>query len=223
MGQLRFQPGSAHGTSDPATDTEIVNSVFLQGRGGAVRVLDYIERSEFTRGWDTQTRVHGVIDAGATQRGRQVFYTDLPRSTGLDAALPSADVLFIYGQDRAGSATLDGIGAAWHDTLDAFLDAGGVIVILTSRDCHEEWRLVSGTGLFDVPLGAQFGRAVLEVVVPDDPVVAGVTSPYRDPTVDGLACFQGLVGGVTLARTDDEPLQSPPLPMHCPVLAHITR
>ena len=210
--------------ADDALDREILNAVFLTERGGPIEVLDYIEHSDFGGGWDTQGRVHALVDAEAHGRGRTVSYRDLTRSTSLEAMLPTASVLFIYPQPHTNWVELGNVGAAWHDAIDAYLDAGGVVIVLTSRDVHEEWRLVSGAGLFN-SLGdaTGSGSANTEIVMPLDPVAAGVISPYPAPVGDGIHCFPGLSGGVLVARTTNDGPSPQPLPTLCPTLRHLAR
>lgn len=202
-------------------DREIANAMLLPEGRSAIEVLEYTEFATFDSGWDTQTRVRALVSSAATLRGRTVSYRELTHSGDLAAMLPAASVLLIYGQPRSFVSGLRNIGVDWHDTLSSFVDAGGVIVILTSRDLREEWQLVAGTGFFQSGSDVAYGRAPTEVVLPEDPVVSGVTSPYAAPSVDGIHCFPGMTGGVVVARTTDE--TGTTLPTLCATLRHIVR
>ncbi len=207
-------------TANDSVDAMITNSVFLSERLGTapLRVLEYTQFAIDTG----STRLHGLLDDAGTTRGRTLVYSDLASSSAstFASSIASADVLLVHAQYMA---TLDfpTVGASWHDTVIAFLDAGGVVVILMNlqQDSwarHDEWALASGTGLFNASGSFNHdGSPQTEIATPTDPVAAGVLTPYAAPVI-GLA---GMTGGVPVARTS----VAVAVPAFTPTVRHLTR
>ncbi len=207
-------------TADDSVDAMITNSVFLSERPatGDLRVAEY---TQFAID-GASTRVNALIDAAALARGRGVVYSAIEGPSTFTASLARADVLLVLAQYTGGGGTLSALGASAHDDVLAFLDSGGVVVILLNSRTesgahHEEWRLASGEGLFNAPSdpwGAY--AATCEIASPSDPVAAGVLTPYAP--VHGANCLNGMSGGTVVARTSTT--DTPPL---CPVVRHLVR
>lgn len=193
IGGYPFQP-------DEAFDRMIANAVLVSERTGDVAVTEYMEHA-VVPGWEIQARLHAAIDQRAEATGRTVTYTDLDAAFDLPDVIGSTDVLLIHGQTYAPAGWMNTVSMAWHDDLVAFLDAGGVVVVLAAQ--HEEHRVLSGAGLFGLPAASLPFNSVgttFTVVAPTDPIVTDVLSPFLATEVTGVVCFMGSTGGSVVAR-----------------------
>jgi hypothetical protein len=209
---------------DEAADGMIANSVLLSGRSGPLRVLEYAEWEGGGAG--AYPHLTDVITAAAAGAGRPATFTPLVSAFGLSAALATTDVLLVPPQCIASSDdTLRAIGTGWQPDLLAFLDAGGVVLVLTcdsrpvgggSSAPGGEWLLTGG--LFTTSSVAPRNGSVPyvhEVTAPSDPIARGVLSPFASYA----PCFQGSTGGTVVARRDATALDAP----LCPVVRHLER
>lgn len=202
-----------------SVDRMIANAVFVGERPatGALRILEMALGS--TAG--SEANIHAAIDAGGTSRGRVVTYTNLASTmvSALESALADADVFLVRPLDFGGAADYRTLAPTWHDSIVAFLDAGGVVVVLMNIDAssgrrHEEWLVLSGTDLFNgVTDVFPTGPTTFEVVGPTDAVGMGVLSPYA---ASGI-CLNMVGGGVPITRTAMASIS----PALCPVVRHL--
>jgi hypothetical protein len=82
----------------------------------------------FTAGTPDTTGAKAALGALIQAPNAYAEFTDYTR---LDTALPGRDVLLIYDQNRApGDPFFTTVATAWNATLHAFLDAGGVVVLM---------------------------------------------------------------------------------------------
>ena len=205
--------------TNDSTDTLLTNAVFLSERpvSGDLRILVYDQYTPMS----SDLHMRSVLADAALARHRTLAYSELaaPSASALTASLASADVLLIEQQINP-SSDLHVVGASWHDALIAFLDSGGVIVVLSnltqvSGAAHTEWALVSGTGLFNTASSPGYaGVVACEIVGTADPLAIGVVSTWTDQ----MACLDMMTGGALVARTS----QALSYPTGCPVARHIT-
>lgn len=200
---------------DESIDRIIANAVLLSERPGDVAVTEYVEHSTIG-GWDVQARLHEIIEDRAEAESRTVTFTDLTSAFDLEDVIGTTDVLFVHGQFNAGTGWMAGVASAWHDDLVAFVDAGGVVVVLSIN--KGEHAVVSGDDLLNVP-SANWGTAygpstTFTVVAPDDPLGEGVISPFPATEPSSVVCFMGSSGGMLVARETT---------MLCPIVRHLER
>jgi hypothetical protein len=196
-----------------SVDRMIANSVLLSERPGATRVLRYVEYY----GYDFM-HVQNAIDEVSTTAGRTVELVDLASFSGLAAALPATDVLLVLPQSRTDASTIMTIAAAWRDDLLAFLDDGGVVIVMSSTGfgspAAHEWRIVAGEGLFTVTyLDTVYMTHTHELIAPADPIGEGVVTPFAL----AATCFGGSAGGTLVARRTATAVTEP----LCPVARHL--
>jgi hypothetical protein len=127
------------------------------------------------------------------------FYTDHEFSdpNDLDTALLGADVLLIYDQqDPAGTNTYPSsfqIGVMWHDALETYLDAGGIVVLL---DGYTTYPLIlhNYSETFNI-LAAYENCETLDVrqIVCGFPPLVDISDPIRYPNENNLDCNLGAV------------------------------
>jgi hypothetical protein len=92
------------------------------------------------------------------------------------AALDTADVFVVHAQ-RGDGDMLAQTGAAWQPALAAFLDEGGVVIVLEGEQGTSH-RLAVAAGLVDIAGITASSATAVSVVAPTDAVVTGVPSPY---------------------------------------------
>ncbi|MFH0900914.1 MAG: EGF domain-containing protein, partial [Pseudomonadota bacterium] len=171
-----------HDFSNRSTDEDkiIGNSVLLANTTGTVQVLGYTQYSTATK----ITNSKAAIGARAGALGRSATITDLANYTQLATLLADKHVFLIYEQSLA--APFATISSAWAATLDAFVDRGGVIVLCDATS-NATYKLVSG--LITVSGSSQLLPAPPTnqgvVLVPTDPVVKDVASPFTPTTFSG--------------------------------------
>jgi len=204
--------------ANDSVDALITNAVFVSERSttSPLRILEYTQYSSP----GLETHYHSVLDGAASTRHRTITYTELASDSvpALSTSLASADVFLVRPQNIGSGGAFGTLGDVWHDTIVAFLDAGGVVVIMMnqnqgSESTHDEWKIASGTGLFmdaSSPYWDSY-NVPSEIVAPTDPIAAGVLSPYASNTL----CLDMMSGGTLVARTSS--------PGFCTVVRHITR
>lgn len=190
-------------------DDVIANAIFSSERAGELDVVSYTERADPS--W--MGHIEGLIDDQATARGRVVRRSTLATASGLGTALASADVLLVLHQ-LADESTMRTVAGFWHDALVGFLDAGGVVVVLsaaTGGSGGYEYLLLDGDRLFTLPAReVNTASTSVEIVAPTDVVAAGVISPYPAGS-QSILCFPSSSGGTLVARTQTA---------LCPVVRH---
>lgn len=190
-------------------DDVIANAIFSSERAGELDVVSYTERADPS--W--MGHIDGLIDDQAAARGRVVRRSTLATASGLGTALASADVLLVLHQ-LADESTMRTVAGFWHDALVEFLDAGGVVVVLsaaTGGSGGYEYLLLDGDRLFTLPAReVNASSTTVEIVAPTDVVAAGVISPYPAGS-QSILCFPSSSGGTLVARTQTA---------LCPVVRH---
>src|SRR5262249_33322895 len=86
-----------------------------------IRVAAFREPSvDATEATNARAAVADLVDPA--------FYDEFSNSTQIATALVDHDVLFVYDQQDV--QNIGAVGVAWEPTLRAFLDAGGIVVVL---------------------------------------------------------------------------------------------
>jgi hypothetical protein len=133
-------------------------------------------------------RLHGTADPAATAGttaaiasamaaiGRPFHATDLP-ATPTASTLTGLDVVVLDAQAGAGAAT-ESNGAAWKSALAAFLDRGGVVIVLEGS-AGVSYRFAIGATLYTVGAPLDVTGQLATVADGADVTTQQVVSPYR--------------------------------------------
>lgn len=180
----------------------LVNAIALSEATGSIRVLEYVEFP--AAGWDPRT-LRPVITEGLASSGRTATFTELTEFFRLTDAISSADVFLIYAQE-ASADTLHTIARAWNEPLLAFLDRGGVIVVLDrvpfSLALASTSELVDGAGLLTISNVVSTSSSPAVISMPLDPVAAGVPGTFS--TLSSTVAYPGISGATDVAQTRDD-------------------
>jgi hypothetical protein len=188
--------GHDYFASNADQDRIVGNAAFLANTAGTVEILEYTQYSDNAVGGEAEN-TRTAIDARATALGRTVNYTTLATSGGLAAALPGKHVLLIPEQENASGAQMTAVATAWNAQLNAFIGAGGVVIVCDYSG--ESWRIMNGAGLFSIASSTSLGiDTPMTVVTATDPVATGVLSPYLG--ANGSISYPGATGGVVVSR-----------------------
>jgi hypothetical protein len=177
-------------------DQILGNAVQLTTEPGNIEILSYTQFADNSAGGEV-ANARAAITAELTAAARTATFTTLADSTMLATALTATvDVLLINEQEAGTDAGLTAVGTAWNAQLQAFLDRGGIIIVMTFLD--PSWRIVNGPGLFTITGIANVTSATMTVADPASRLAAGVPATYSAP--DGSSSYTGLVGGTTVVR-----------------------
>jgi hypothetical protein len=173
--------GHDYYASNTYADDLIGNAVF-QLTTGHVDMLAYTQYSDMVT---EKPHTDSAIEQRRIELGRTLTRTEMSSYTLLGTGiydLALYDVLLIYEQETGTTAIMDTIAAAWDSRLDAFLAAGGVIVV-SDGYCGGYGgggsRILYSAGLLDVTsLGFTSSTGTLTVVTSTDPVATGIPSTY---------------------------------------------
>ncbi|MGY5872140.1 MAG: hypothetical protein RTV72_07855 [Candidatus Thorarchaeota archaeon] len=169
----------------PATD--------LDNRNTPVSILVYTEFADTTTA-APNNEFRNTIDAIENTFGPQFHYTNLTTYSQLSSMISNYDVLLLLEQENMNQSDLDVIAAAWTSPLTAFVNDGGVVIVL---DCDRVYpadlgngptmRILNETGLMTVytPFAA-FGWTN-NLVEPTDALARGVAASWSAP--DGSVRF----------------------------------
>lgn len=157
--------------------------------------------------WPGDPTNHGAVVAtlttGLQAQGRPwhaVAFAATPSPT----AFATTDVLVVDPQHGPPPAS----AAAWATTVDAFVRAGGVVIVLEGA-AGTSYRLAAELGLYTVtpPVDVTGGHAI--VSAPNDAVAQQVLSPYAASTTS--VAFPGATGAVVTTTAGS------------PIVFHLTR
>ncbi len=142
----------------------------------APKILAYVQYTDYYQ--DYQNTLRAIESAF----GPNYELTELWDYTQLDSMLPGKDILLIPDQEYASLSTLQMIGSAWSETLNEFLENGGIIIL-----CDGFWGyggtygILSGAGLMSISGTNYRSYYALYLVDPDDPLAEGVSSLFIAP------------------------------------------
>ncbi|MCK4265959.1 MAG: hypothetical protein KAX31_01680, partial [Thermoplasmata archaeon] len=124
---------------------------------------------------------------------------ELTSYNNLDSMLPGHDVFLIPEPVDATREMLEIIGFLWKDTLQDFLNNGGIVV---HCDGSDKYGILTDANLMDISLGGSCSGYSVNVVAPDDPVAEGVSSPYTAQSNSRYYTYNTDDGGtVVMERT----------------------
>jgi hypothetical protein len=183
-------------------DRIVAQSVLLTSRPGPIDILQY-DAYASTLPTGHPARIRSAISTylGVISRAH-TFRSGDPTPTNL----ATADVFIVYFQDRLDGATrmpwITTTAPSWNTALNDFVDDGGVVIACDGWGAG--YQAVVGPGFFNIPIHTALDfTAVLEVVRPSDPIVAGVSTFYS-PRGDMLR-FPGATGGDVVVEADGSP------------------
>jgi hypothetical protein len=160
----------------PAQAHLLLNALLL-ARGASVPVLTYERYSSAA----TIASIRAIASSAATQIGRSVVLTETSADsdvTGIQVG--QYGVLLVLDQPSAPSGALATLGQTWAPALQAYLQAGGVVVLLDGDTGVAEMpALSSSAGLLSVSAHQPVATlAPLDVVAQTDAVAVGVGTTY---------------------------------------------
>jgi hypothetical protein len=166
-------------STDPYTaQARVLSNAVLIPRANPLRVLSFEEYANPS----SITHVSAILHDAALEVGRTLAVTSTVDESAIPSALAAAtvDVVLIHDQPGAAPGALAILGSTWAESLAAFTQAGGVVVVLDGGTGTDEMpAFVTATGLLavssDTPVSV--GTA-LDVSSTTDVVGNGVLSPY---------------------------------------------
>lgn len=160
----------------PAQAHLLLNAVLL-ARGASVPVLTYERYSNAA----TIASIRAIASSAVTEIGRSVVLTETSADsdvTGIQVG--QYGVLLVLDQPSAPSGALASLGQTWAPGLLAYLQAGGVVVLLDGdTGVGEMPALSSSAGLLSVSAHQPVATLTpLDVVARTDAVAVGVGTTY---------------------------------------------
>ncbi|MHC4640861.1 MAG: S8 family serine peptidase [Planctomycetota bacterium] len=156
---------------------------------GIRRVLVYTQFADMTSGGEFDNTIKAIDSTGM-----DFSITELTDYTELSSMLPMHHILLIPEQENSTLPQLFDIGLAWAPILQDFINGGGVVVLC---DSGQKYGILTGAGLMNITTSVGFSFEDVNVVVPDDPIVQGVSDPYAASryssyyyTIDGQPIVQ---------------------------------
>lgn len=143
-----------------------------------------------------------INESAAGRTWRRTVFSDVEE---LEAGLPDAEVVLIHARGNATDAALMALGAEWGPALVAFVERGGVVVVLDAGGSHGgTWQIPAAAGLLDVGGRTTIGTPTLDVVEPGDAVATGLPGQYRAELAS--AHFDNAGGAVTVVAHEGAPV-----------------
>lgn len=156
------------------------NAVFAANTTDDVRILGYTGYADNSPGQEVGN-VNAAINARAAELNRGFTLTTFSDYTQISNLLIDKHVLLIYEQEDANVASMVNVGTAWALTLNAFVDAGGT-VILTDFD-GSTWQILNRSGLMNISSTATIvSGGTLVVREPSHSLVESVAGTYQATT-----------------------------------------
>ncbi|MBW2264452.1 MAG: hypothetical protein JRG91_21005, partial [Deltaproteobacteria bacterium] len=168
--------GHDYFASNADADRIMGNAVFLTTATGTVQVLGYTQYAD-TSSTGEVANTNAAIDARAAALGRTWRLETFTDYTQLDSLLPGYHVLLVYEQESGNTTLMQTVGTAWSATLDAFVNAGGVVIVADYSG--GSWEIMNSSGLMTITSATMIGSgSSLTLAAPGDAVASGVSNPY---------------------------------------------
>ncbi|HEX4336813.1 MAG TPA: hypothetical protein VH062_12930 [Polyangiaceae bacterium] len=192
------------------------NAVFV-GSKANVRILGYTENATPA----VTTVVNATLTTAAQNRGRA--FTLTASTSSLDVAnelnVTKFDVLLVYDQPAAPAGRLAVAGTSMADAVDAFVHAGGVVVVLAGDTGRGEMAaFVTALGVLPVSGQTLVTGSLLYDRGPADAIGVNVLSPFRAPNVTCRFATTAMPDDTTVFVVTDSPSSSGTL--GAPVVVH---
>jgi hypothetical protein len=154
------------------------NAVFLPlPSKDPVRILAFDQYSVQS----VENKVDQTIGWAATAKGRTYAITDTASSSQVisDLNVLNYEVFLVYEQPNAPAGTLATLGNSWFTTLDPFVKAGGIVVVLDgAQGIAEMGELTTNAGLLPVTGHTLVTLQTLHNSAPADAIGVNVISPF---------------------------------------------
>jgi hypothetical protein len=193
-------------TAGTSQEKVLENAVFLGGKSN-VRILGYAEYATAA----VVTSVNASLTNAAQNRARTYTLTSAATSLDLSNTLSVSnfDVLLVYDQPKAAAGQLATVGASVADAIDAFVRAGGVVVVLTSNTGRGEMPdFIKDAGLLDVGGQQNLTGNALYNRSPADAIGIGVLNQFRAPAQTCTFTTTVQPDGTTVFVVTDSPATS---------------
>jgi hypothetical protein len=155
-------------------DRILGNAVFLTTATGTVQVLGYTQYAD-TSGTGEVANTNAAIDARAAALGRTWRLETFTDYTLLAGLLPGYHVLLVYEQESGNTTLMQTVGTAWSATLDAFVNAGGVVIVADYSG--GSWEVMNSSGLMSITSATTIGSgSSLTLAAPGDAVAYTATN-----------------------------------------------
>jgi hypothetical protein len=159
-------------------ETLLGNAVFLSRRN-PVRVFAYSEHTPA----NVVTAVNATIQSAATAAVRTapaITQATTATAVSLQLNILDYDVLLVYDQPTAPAGYLGNVGSLWSSSIDAFVRAGGVVVVLAGDGGRAEMDdLLTNAGLLAATAQTSITGNPVYNRAPADAVGIGVLSTFR--------------------------------------------
>ena len=152
------------------------NAVFLTFKD-PVRILAFDQYSA----QNVENKVNQTIGWAASAKGRTFNITYAANSAQVVSDLNVIDyeVFLVYEQQNAPPGTLGTLGNSWFATLDPFVKAGGVVIVLNGgQGVAEMSELVANAGLLPVTGETSAALSTFHNNAPADAIGVNVISPF---------------------------------------------
>jgi hypothetical protein len=158
----------------PAMNRILGNAVFLWPVN-PVRLLTYASGADPA----AVAGADAAIAQVAAATGRIVART-VATSVDVPSMLPTSDVFLVYAQVQTDDTTLAALGQLWASALDAFVAAGGTIVVLDAVSAANSGtaQILVQASLFDLTRNASATSDVCSVVARGDALATGLPRTY---------------------------------------------
>jgi hypothetical protein len=187
-------------------DMLVGNAVALAHTSGDIRILGYTQYADTSLSGEIVLTNAAITDRLAAL-GRTATITAFADQTQLGVVLPGKHVLLVYEQENTDGGTLATVGTAWNGRLQRFVRAGGVVVVLDDGSIGNgsAWNILNSGGLMSITSSTDvLAGATVDVLVPGDPVVAGLSATY--PASEGSAGYVFAGGELVLAAAASVPV-----------------
>ncbi|MHC4475609.1 MAG: S8 family serine peptidase [Planctomycetota bacterium] len=163
---------------------------------GAKKILVYTQYVDSTP--PMAPEYENVLAALDEYVGKCYTLNELHSYGDLDSMLPGHDVFLIPEPNvSVAPATLEVIGTFWKDTLQEFVNNGGIIV---HCDGSGRYGILTGAQLMDISSSSSCSGYSVNVVAPNDPVAEGVSSAYTAQSNSRYYTYDTNDGGTVVAE-----------------------
>jgi hypothetical protein len=184
------------------TDVLMGNIIALANTGAPViNVLGYTQFADVSATGEV-ANTKAAINSRLGALARSAMFTDLNDYTALAANLPGQHVLLVYEQEIGVDGVM--VGDAWAPAVQAFLNAGGLVVVMDYSGT-QGWQILNHTGAMHVQgYISSFSSGTLTVTVPGNPIAAAMGPTY--PAANGTSTFMTNDGNAIVVDASGNPV-----------------
>ena len=171
--------------------TVAVQERFVKLMIGIRRVLVYTQYADMSFGGEFENTIKAIGSIGTN-----FSITELTDFNELSSMLPTNQILLIPEQENSNLPQLFDIGKAWAPILQDFINSGGAVI---QCDYGQKYGILTGAGLMNITTSTDFSLQDVNVVMPDDPIVNRVSSPY---TASRYSSYYYTIDGQVIVQRD---------------------